>query len=247
MKKIIKNILRKIKILSLMLEASLITKNNFRKDSEFTCTKFTSRCFYHKLSPHYRYEYFGTNTPMCCATHLYTLLKDVSEVMHNNNLEYFISFGTLLGAIRHQGMIPWDTDVDLVIPLKKKNKILLTLQEALGDKYWIKEVKEDCIVGYAIRVYLSQVNTLHIDLFFYIEDDDNIIFGHNRKFLKEEVFPLTKVSYYDLSLYAPKNKEIQLKTFYGEDYKQFAYRQWAWNKSKFKILDFSPANIECCK
>ena len=244
MKNMVKNILRKVKTLLLMLEGSLRVRKNLKNYPEFVCTKSTKRCSYHSLSPNYRYEYFSKNTPTCCATHLYVLLKDITEVMHSNNLEYFISFGTLLGAVRHQGMIPWDTDVDLVIPLKEKDKILAAFQNILGDKYLIKEVKEDCIVGQAIRVYLSQINTLHVDLFFYIEEDENIIFGYDRKFLKKEVFPLSCVSYYDLSLYAPKNKDKQLQKFYGKDYMKFAYRQWAWNKRKFQITDFSVANIK---
>jgi len=244
MKNMVKSILRKIKTLLLMLEGSLIAKKNLKKYPEFACTKSTKRCFYHRSSPNYRYEYFSKNTPICCAAHLYVLLKDITEVMHSNKLRYFISFGTLLGAVRHKGMIPWDTDVDLVIPLKEKDKILAAFQNTLGDKYLIKEVKEDCIVGKAIRVYLSQINTLHVDLFFYIEEDENIIFGYDRKFLKEEVFPLSYVSYYDLSLYAPKNKDQQLQKFYGKDYMKFAYRQWAWNKKKFQITDFSAAHIK---
>jgi len=240
----IKNILRKIKTLLLMIEGAFTSKRNLKSSPEFSCTKSTKRCFYHRSSPNYRYEYFSKNTPICCATHLYSLLKDVTDVMHSNRLEYFVSFGTLLGAMRHQGMIPWDTDVDLVVPLKKKDETLTTLQNILGDKYVIKEVKEECIVGHAIRIYLSEINTLHVDLFFYIEEDNNIIFGYDRKFLKEEVFPLSFVSYYDLSLYAPKNKDQQLQKFYGKDYMKFAYRQWAWNKKKFRIIDFSPAEIK---
>jgi lipopolysaccharide cholinephosphotransferase len=41
------------------------------------------------------------------------LLMVFDEVCRKNNLKYFCAFGTLLGAVRHKGFIPWDDDVDL--------------------------------------------------------------------------------------------------------------------------------------
>jgi lipopolysaccharide cholinephosphotransferase len=46
------------------------------------------------------------------------LLKNVVKVCKENNLRYFLAGGTLLGAIRHQGFIPWDDDIDVLMPRK---------------------------------------------------------------------------------------------------------------------------------
>ena len=44
------------------------------------------------------------------------VLADVVRVLEQEHLSYSVMCGTLLGAVRHQGFIPWDDDVDLVLP-----------------------------------------------------------------------------------------------------------------------------------
>ena len=52
------------------------------------------------------------------------ILLDIDGVCKENKLRYFLAGGTLLGAIRHKGFIPWDNDVDISMPREDYKKLI---------------------------------------------------------------------------------------------------------------------------
>lgn len=63
------------------------------------------------------------------------ILKDIDSVCRENSITYFLDFGTVLGAARHGGFIPWDDDIDIGMPRESYERFLEIAPEALGPKY----------------------------------------------------------------------------------------------------------------
>ncbi len=66
------------------------------------------------------------------------ILERFIEVCTCYNLRYQIVAGTLLGAVRHKGFIPWDNDIDIVMPRKDYNKFLEIGESAFKDPYFFQ-------------------------------------------------------------------------------------------------------------
>lgn len=96
-------------------------------------------------------------------------LREFHRVCEKNGILYELAYGSLLGAIRDNGQIPWDYDVDVFVPLDKKGDLIAALDRDLdgGFYYYCPEVDKNCrhvIMRLAPKQYNTE--TLHVDVFF---------------------------------------------------------------------------------
>ena len=67
------------------------------------------------------------------------ILDVVHEVCVSNRLKYSLAYGTLLGAVRHGGFIPWDDDIDILMPREDYTKLLEIWSEIAPEDYILQE------------------------------------------------------------------------------------------------------------
>ncbi len=71
------------------------------------------------------------------------ILKDFVKVCDQNDLTYFGLAGTGIGALRHQGFIPWDDDIDIALPREDFDKFIQIASTQLSDEYEILNTAHD--------------------------------------------------------------------------------------------------------
>ncbi|MDR0301569.1 MAG: LicD family protein [Treponema sp.] len=65
------------------------------------------------------------------------ILNEFVRICEENNLTYFLTAGTLLGAVRHKGFIPWDDDLDVAMPRNDYDKFIAIYNNIDNGDYYI--------------------------------------------------------------------------------------------------------------
>ncbi len=108
-------------------------------------------------------------------------LELVLKIIDKYNLKYYMLGGTMLGAIRHKGFIPWDDDIDIGMPRKDYEKFLEIANQELSKNYKIINFKTDKDYNY----YITRVQNINTKLI-------ELRFKHEQKYTHAsiDIFPL---------------------------------------------------------
>ncbi len=71
------------------------------------------------------------------------ILLEIDRICKKHNIRYFLNSGTLLGAVRHKGFIPWDDDIDICLPLKEYRRFKKAAKKELGSDYFLQSYDTD--------------------------------------------------------------------------------------------------------
>ena len=107
------------------------------------------------------------------------ILVEVDKICRKHNITYWLDFGTLLGAIRHKGFIPWDDDLDISVMRKDYKRLRKALQKELPQnlifqdettekyyayKFWKVRDKNSKIIDLSWNDKVKELG-LYIDIF----------------------------------------------------------------------------------
>lgn len=127
------------------------------------------------------------------------MLIEFDTVCKKHKLQYWLDSGTLLGAVRHSGFIPWDDDIDLSMPVEDYNKFLKIAETELSNEIFFQTSQTD--KNFKFDYIKLRSNKASIEEF---HEKDKSIKYHQGVFV--DIFPMLTIDN------SEKNKKFYEKT-----------------------------------
>lgn len=92
----------------------------------------------------------------------YDILCEFDSICRENHITYYLAYGTLIGAVRHKGFIPWDDDIDVMVPIEDIERLYCILEEKSKYKL-INHFKEKNWVWFFSKLYDDRTEDVFVD------------------------------------------------------------------------------------
>ena len=89
-----------------------------------------------------------------------SVLDDFTRLCARHRLRYYLAYGTLLGAVRHGGFIPWDDDVDVAMPREDYRRLAALVPSELGDRLMLQSHETDADFPYVFSKLVIRASTV---------------------------------------------------------------------------------------
>ena len=125
-------------------------------------------------------NYFGENYQSIIREKLLNIMDFIHEICNKENIQYSLGYGSLLGAIRHKGFIPWDDDMDVLMTRDNYNRFSEALKKYSGETTEFelarKVLKVPCVrYKQAPIVNSRRYDGIQIDIFIFDNYPDEIL------------------------------------------------------------------------
>lgn len=170
------------------------------------------------------------------------LLRKSVEITSSHGIEMVAMFGTLIGVARHDGVVPWDDDMDFAVRLEDRDKLLSLKKEFAAAGIGIVPVAAHYVGPFKLpfqgwKKHLSKLYLLDrpnisphtswswpfVDILYYREEDDNIVVPDHQggiSISKADFYPLKTNLYEGIPISIPNNIDNILDRKYGEDWEE---------------------------
>jgi hypothetical protein len=164
-------------------------------------------------------------------------LQEVAQVLTKAGIPWWIDCGTLLGAYRYGGIIPWDNDIDVAMLLPDFENARRALNQLDPEKYTVQDWSGRDFPNTFLKIYVHESGDL-VDVYFYDIDEetrecsyifalDQSIFFFDwwkegeRRFTKpvafHTIFPLKRAMFDGIEVFVPNETVPFLQRYYGEN------------------------------